>query len=477
MLNHLAPKFNGCLCGTRGRERVDSSNEYPVHQNELELLLAEYRRRFVQKQNRPIYDLFDKQKAFNDDPARFKVAVTSRRAGKTTLAASRLIDAAEKSPNTYCPYIALTRDSAKRIMWPTLTQMNFEYGLNAKLHESSLSLELPNQSTIFIVGADSPNFIDRLRGAKYKRVAIDEAQGFGDHIHQLIDEVITPALIDLNGDLDLYGTPNPIPKGFFYDISQHDRGFKCFTWNIFNNPHIPNKDQFIQELLNKKGWTQNHPTFQREWLGLWAQDASHQLFDFDETKNAMTATLDRPLIVIGIDFGYDDKTAICVLEYSLTQKRVHVKRSFARSRLILSEIASILTQLIEQYQPVKIVADTGGLGKAMAEELKQRHFLNIHPAKKTDKAARINALNDALRTQQLTIDKAQRSLIAELLQATKNEKGIENEGDQVDEIDALLYSFSEAKHHLAEQEAEKIPLHDERRLWKEEPEYLEWWER
>jgi hypothetical protein len=139
---------------------------------------------------RPFHELFQEQKVFHDDPCRFKAALTTRRAGKSTLAATRLIDAAQSQPGVFCPYIALTRDSAKRILWPILNEMNQKFNLQADMHET-LNMTLPNRSKIFLVGADQKNFIPRLRGAKYKRAAIDEAQSYSGHLNELIDDVLT----------------------------------------------------------------------------------------------------------------------------------------------------------------------------------------------------------------------------------------------------------------------------------------------
>lgn len=167
--------------------------------------------------------LFEPQRALFADSSPQKAACCTRRAGKSHVAGSALIDAALDVPNSDSLYLGLTRRSSKSIMWPKFSELQAIMGNKLSLKESDLLVTTPNGSRVWIMGADMENLADRLRGNKYRRVVIDEAQSFGPHLQYLIDDVIEPALLDLQGDLWLLGTPGPVPTGIFYDamLSPH----------------------------------------------------------------------------------------------------------------------------------------------------------------------------------------------------------------------------------------------------------------
>ena len=65
-------------------------------------------------------DLFDYQLDFIDDESQIKTALCSRRSGKTYASCYYLLEEASRHPDIICAYIALTRRSAKRLMWTDL---------------------------------------------------------------------------------------------------------------------------------------------------------------------------------------------------------------------------------------------------------------------------------------------------------------------------------------------------------------------
>ena len=72
-------------------------------------------------------DLFGYQIDFINDPALYKTALCSRRAGKTYCACYYLIEVATRKPGSICAYIALTRGSAKRLMWAEMKRAARRY--------------------------------------------------------------------------------------------------------------------------------------------------------------------------------------------------------------------------------------------------------------------------------------------------------------------------------------------------------------
>ena len=99
-------------------------------------------------------DDFPQQNAFIQDTSRDLVAQCSRRAGKTNGMAIRFLNTMKKHPGSQCIYLALTRESAKEILWPVLLEMNENYNLGCSFVESKLTMKHPNGSSLILFGAD-----------------------------------------------------------------------------------------------------------------------------------------------------------------------------------------------------------------------------------------------------------------------------------------------------------------------------------
>jgi len=428
-------------------------------------LIAEAKRRFVEKRLTPVDLLFDEQKIYHRDTHRFKTALNTRRSGKSFLAAVRLLQASH-TPLSQNPYLALTRESARRIMWPTLTDLIEKFKIECTPSESSLTISFPNKSEIFLVGADQKNFAARLRGIKSRLAIIDEGQDFKDHLGNLIDSILVPTLVDFNGELDVFGTPGVRPSGFFYEITTADRGFKRFNWSVLNNPHIPNAREFMEEILKRRNWTTENPTYRREWLGEWVLDLDALLYKFDRNKNLVS---ERPTglawnNILAIDLGFNDATAFVVLSYSEASRQSYIIHAESQSEMIPSEIAERTKTLMERFKIMTVLADTGGLGKSIAEEMRRRHALPIKAAQKVDKATRISFLNGDFIDRNLFVLAHCKELIEQLETVTKNEKGLEDDRVPVDLCDALLYAFNESKSWSFEPKTAKLDQHSEEYL-------------
>src|SRR4051812_22406906 len=87
---------------------------------------------------------YPQQDKFVIDSASRVAACTTRRAGKSTGLALRFVRTLRKHRGATCRYIALTRDSARDIMWPVLEEINERYRLGAELKSSRLEMILPD---------------------------------------------------------------------------------------------------------------------------------------------------------------------------------------------------------------------------------------------------------------------------------------------------------------------------------------------
>lgn len=456
---------------------------------ELQKVVAELERRKQLRDNSPRRLLFKNQLAVANDPSSNIACLCTRRAGKSYGLGAMLIEAAQRNPKSLVPYIALTRLSAENIMWPILKEIDEKRGYQISFLDSKLHAVLPNESRILLVGADQKNFIERLRGPKYPMAVIDEAQAFRDHVEKLVEDVLEPAVMDYQGRIILAGTPGPVCAGYFHEATT-GKGWSLHEWSVFDNPHLPHAKEHVEKLMERKGWDWDHPTIRREWLGEWVEDLDALIYKFRKHRNIYTeiADAERWDCVLGVDYGFNDQTAFAVLKYHEHSPVIYVEYVYGESGMIPTDIAAKLQELIKRYGPNHIVADTGGLGKTITEEMIRRYHIPMQAATKTDKYTWIKLINGDFEEGNLQVHESLGDLHHQYLTLQKNEKGKEDESLPNDLCDAVLYAYRKAKAYAYTEkdeepatEAERLDKEAERMLEQElaeleRSENGEWWE-
>lgn len=199
------------------------------------------------------------QAAIYNSDARFKVCAAGRRFGKSHFAALMLGIEALKSEkpvsrkdeygnHVIVPltiehgvyYVAPTFDQAKRIMWPKLKELlgyAHQGGFIQRENVNDGWLELVSGRRIYIKGADNPH---SLRGIGLSYVVLDE---YADMKPFVWDEIIDPALMDVEGEALFIGTPKG--KNHFYKLFmaalQKDKGYEeweAFHFKSLDNPFL-----------------------------------------------------------------------------------------------------------------------------------------------------------------------------------------------------------------------------------------------
>lgn len=404
------------------------------------------------------------QRAFVEDRAKKKAAVCSRRAGKTEGVAAWLLQGAEASPGALSVYIALTRNNARLILWRTLEDINRRHDAKLWFREidGQLMVQHSNGHRIWLAGCKDSSEVDKFRGMKYRRAAVDEAASYGSYLRTLIDDVLEPALLDHDGELVLVGTPGAQPAGLFYEATTGDGGprWSTHSWTVLDNPYIPHAAEWLEQKKAANNWDDQHPTYQREWLGRWVRDDGAIIYPYDAAKNAYTELPDgKYRRVLGIDLGYDDSTAFVLCCYRQGHPEIYIERSWKRSGMIPSAIAAHIEQIRREHRPGAIVCDTGGLGKGYVEEFKQRYGLPVEPAKKQHKLAYMEMMRGDLRSGTLRVDPFRnRELLDEwaLLPFNEDRSG-EDERFENHLSDAALYAWREARAYYRPEEAEPEP--------------------
>ncbi len=449
--------------------------------------------------------LFDKQLAYIDDRSDRKALLCPRRAGKSTVLSYEILLTALEKTRAKLLLIGITRSKARQLCWDELKILNDEFGLNIHFNNHFLEATFPNGSKLMLGGADSRHEIEKYRGGFYHWVGVDEAASYPPGLLQeLCSQVIEPALLDYKGTLVLAGTPGKILEGHFYEITKPNseigkpfdgsaivraRGMKgpawsSHRWTIKENLAMPH---IWEEVLLKKeseGWSDDDPSWRREYLGEWVADDSNFSFRFREDRDTWRQDEDAPnfglpkdhewKFVLGMDLGYDDPTAFVVLAYSETHPHCYEVHAYSEDKLAPHEVAAQVKELELRFGGFEaIVGDRGGQAKMLFAGFSHDHGISIIPADKHQKRDHVELINSDLMSSKLKI-RHDSPLVFELHHIEWNKAGsnFNKQSSPTHLADAFLYVWRYCYHHYFEERVKTpergTPEWQEKRLEEEE---------
>ncbi len=451
------------------------------------------------------------------DPHR-RVAVGSpRQTGKSTGVMLIVLIRCLETAMAEWVVVGLTRPSIKAIYWNPLKRLNQDYELGIKFHNQELTATLPNGSSIRFVGADNIGEIEKLRGGRYNGVIIDECKSFPAFLfRELVHDILEPALMAKQGQLFVIGTPGEELAGPFYEATADapivfrdangdptHQSYQLFgttcelpfiwsthKWTMKDNTTVfePDGHTMWDEALKIKArqrYTDDDPTWRREFLGMWVPADTKRVYRFDQYKHTYTPLADTQWgipeqpgkwrTVIGVDFGTRDGTAMVVWawnEYSRDLWELHseVRRRAPGERLGLREIAEWYRDLESQFGPFDgWPADPAGLATMVFDTLAEDYGVYLEPAEKKEKPDHIELFNNDLEAGYIHVRDG--SALAEELLAgrwdqKRLEKGKREEDPSIpnDVADAALYAFRFCDHRRAQMRPQHVVPHSR-----------EWW--
>jgi len=422
---------------------------------------------------------FREQQAFLDDPSPLRVVLCTRRSGKSYGAGLALFRAAFATPGVSCLYVALTRASAKRILWKdVLKVVDREKQLGCRFNETELSVTLPNGSVIYLLGLDADEGEkEKALGQKFAAVVVDEAASFSIDLNELVYGILKPAVADYRGQISLIGTPGNLKRGLFFDLTEGQdpgapgrwflRGWSGHRWSARDNPHMADKwAAEVEELRAANPRIEETPLFRQHYLGQWVVDDDARVYRWDRARNGWNGQL--PSIagrggwhhVIGLDLGFNDSTAWVVAAYHDADRTLFLLESIKAERLDVTDVATRTKALLARYDVDRVVVD--GANKQAVEELKRRHGLPLTAADKSGKADFIEVMNGDLITGRIRVDVERAASLAEewegLVWDTRHQdRRVEHPACPNHAADAALYAWRFCYAYLAEAPVARPP--------------------
>jgi hypothetical protein len=372
--------------------------------------------------------LFPEQRRAADDPARLKAFFCTRRAGKSWCIGILLFVTALQHPGSSCLYLGLTRETARGIMNKDIFRvLNERFAIGANWNETQRAWVLPNASVIYLRGADANAYeISKVVGQKYRLAVLDEASKYRHEVRAMVYGALIPAMGDDLGTIILSGTPSNITTGLFFDVTNgNEPGWAVHRWTWRENVYKRAKlEQAHDELVSANPLIVTTPLYQQEWLGRWVVDLSALVYKFSDALNT-ASELPRPAheysYCLGVDLGYKDATAFVVTAYHDNDPALYLVYVRKQRGMIVSQVAEHIRALWHQpsmqctgpFRFAAMVADAGGLGLQIVEEIRQRHHLPLVPAEKQGKKGVIDVFNSDLQTGRLKVLPTAMSIVEE----------------------------------------------------------------
>jgi hypothetical protein len=314
--------------------------------------------------------------ALNNPRYRFVVAALSRRQGKTYIA------------NIIGQLVALVPGTNVLIMSPnySLSQISFDLQRNlikhfdlevARDNAKDKIIELTNGSTIRM---GSVNQVDSTVGRSYDLIIFDEA-ALGDGGMDAFNVALRPTLDKPNSKCIFISTPRGRNNWFseFYQRGFNDEydNWVSLRATYHENPRISQKD--IDEA--KKGMSKAE--FEQEYLASF-NTFQGQVWDFNYEEcvaNLEELDTSKMDVFAGLDVGYRDPTAFCVIGYDWDAETYYILDEYMEAEKTTEQHAEVIQGLINKWDIDAIYIDSAA--QQMRFDLAQNYDISTINATKS----------------------------------------------------------------------------------------------
>lgn len=362
-------------------------------------------------------------------------ALAGRGGGKSVATLGRLHAPSAAHPNQSSVFVSISSERSRDILTPAVWKFNELYDLKIEERRGDGAFIWPNGYRVLYRGCKDINECNKRRGTPWVRAHWDECASLNDTLFKYdIHECVEPRLVDFNGLWSVSGTPGPLPKGYWYDLTNGDNHtYPLFKWDARHNHHMPNVMKYFSDTLqrmsgvpDRKLWPRgcksildliNDPrcwkllpnTFVREYLGQWVLDLRALIYKLGPKNTYSEFPIVPDRWTIGVDLGAHseerpdlDHAAVCVCASHSTLPFVWVVMVEKLSDVTVDTLGARILQLIEEFPEAEAHIDAASAGKLIENTFK-RMGIPIMAAEKAHKLRRIQRAQGAIRAGNLQL--------------------------------------------------------------------------
>lgn len=395
----------------------------PTLQLTREQLVAEAWRRGrlrykLRKHQEPLHDFTS---TWRPDEAR-KVVKAARRFGKSFDLCLLATEAAIRHPGFQIRFAAPTEKALRKIVRPNMRVILSDCPprLRPAWNSQDSCYVFHNGSEWHLAGTDKDN-AEKLRGTGTDLAIVDEA-GFHDDLEYVVDDILTPQLLDNGGHLIMISTPPRTPDHAFTRrfCPEAESEGSLFVRTIKDNTHL--RPQDVERYVKALGGWDSLAT-RRELMCEDVLDLSRAVLPEFAENEARIVREPPPcewfIPLVALDVGFEDLTAILFGYYDfaratlviLDEAYIKNARTDQIAAAIKAKEASLWPWATQEMERVgerwrvdpwreqrRGVRRTSDIDLRLIADLGALHGLAFAATDKTDnKEARINALRVRLR--------------------------------------------------------------------------------
>lgn len=331
--------------------------------------------------------------AINNPKYRFITAVLSRRTGKTEIS------------NIIAQLVSFIPNSNVLIISPNYNLSSISWDLQRKylkmfdieLTRSNAKdkvIELQNGSTIRMASVSQA---DSAVGRSYDLILFDEC-ALDEKGKDAFNIALRPTLDKVNSKCIFISTPRG--KNWFYDFYQRGFSDEFPTWcSIHSDWHANPRAQEID--INEAKLSMSRAEFQQEYLASFVA-LQGQIYEFDKEDNVKKInipSINIQDVIIGVDIGFRDATAIVVV---ITDgHKFFVVDEYVKGGTSTEKHAEILNKFISKYNVDFIYIDSAAAQTAF--DLAMLYDISTVKAKK-DQLPGISYVASVIDNNRLEVD-------------------------------------------------------------------------
>lgn len=359
--------------------------------------------------------------AWRPDEAR-KVVKAARRFGKSFALCLRATEFAIQRPGSQIRFAAPTEKALRKIVRPNMRAILSDCPprLAPRWNTQDSCYVFPNGSEWHLAGTDKDN-AEKLRGTGTDLAIVDEA-GFHDDLEYVVDDILTPQLLDNDGRLIMISTPPRTPDHAFARrfCPEAQAEGSLFVRTIKDNTHL--KPEQVERYVKALGGWESLAT-RRELMCEDVLDLSRAVLpEFAENEDRIVREpppCEWFYPLVALDVGFEDLTAILFGYYDFARATLVILDEAYLKNARTDQIAAAIRQKESTLWPWaakeserigerwrvdpwreqrRFVRRTSDIDLRLIADLGALHQLAFAATDKSDtKEARINALRVRLR--------------------------------------------------------------------------------
>jgi hypothetical protein len=281
-----------------------------------------------------------------------------------------------RAPGVNAIVVTATDASCEKMAFLPAVELNRVHGLGGTPHFAAgdRSIEFPNGSVVYYLGANNQRTIDRLRGTpNLVLCVIDEAGIYDPDVLAAMIKAVRPGLRPRRGKLCVMGTPSPAGKqGTWYDITQNPE-YDQHRFDYRDNDRVPDfvdVEQTIDEDLRAQfpemtaAAARLTAWFLREYLAQFEVDLAEKVYQLVDANLCDDIPADLDTFVTGGDLGVSANDALVSLGWKEADpKFVYVVDQEERSGQDSIACADMVNEHNTTRHPLTVAMDPGGLGQ------------------------------------------------------------------------------------------------------------------